>query len=179
MRGEPARLRASAGVATRPATWDVSCASKLIPTPIISGQGRSALPCPSRTARARGNAAYGFCGLRTSVGCCAAMCDTPRHTCTPSPCRRIVRATRRLVKPSGPWPCDALLTGSKSRSKRAIVSTLSQRVVRNRRHMICIAMRVARGYHVVLYKSTRLIRREDGRAAASGFDRTHPPGKGP
>ena len=28
--------------------------------------------------------------------------------------------------------------------------------------MICIAMRAARGYHVVLYRATRLIRREAG-----------------
>ena len=45
--------------------------------------------------------------------------------------------------------------------------------------MICIAMRAARRYHVVLYRATRLIRREDGRAATSGFDSTRPPGKGP
>src|SRR5262245_17764892 len=51
--------------------------------------------------------------------------------------------------------------------------------VLDRRHIICIAMRVARGYHVVLYRSTRLIRREDGQAATSGFDSTRPPGKGP
>jgi hypothetical protein len=51
--------------------------------------------------------------------------------------------------------------------------------VLDRRHMICIAMRAARGYHVVLYRSTRLIRRENGRDATSGFDSTRPPGKGP
>jgi hypothetical protein len=45
--------------------------------------------------------------------------------------------------------------------------------------MICIAMRAARGYHVVLYRATRLIRREDGRTAARGFDSTRPAGKGP
>jgi hypothetical protein len=51
--------------------------------------------------------------------------------------------------------------------------------VLERRHMICIAMRAARGYYVVLYRSPRLIRREDGRAAVSGFDSTRPAGKGP
>src|SRR5438552_2572193 len=40
--------------------------------------------------------------------------------------------------------------------------------VLDRRHMICIAMQAARGYHVVLDRSTRLRRREDGRAATSG-----------
>src|SRR5712691_2228823 len=50
--------------------------------------------------------------------------------------------------------------------------------VLDRRHLICIAMRAARGYHVVLYRSTRLRRREDGRAATSGFDSTRPPGTG-
>ena len=39
-------------------------------------------------------------------------------------------------------------------------------------------MRAARGYHVVLYRSTRLRRREDGRATTSGFDSTRPPGTG-
>ena len=51
--------------------------------------------------------------------------------------------------------------------------------VLDRRHMICIAMRAARGYHVVLDRSTHVRRREDERAATSGFDSTRPPGKGP
>src|SRR5437870_2813383 len=51
--------------------------------------------------------------------------------------------------------------------------------VLDRRRTICIAMRAARRYHIVLYRSTRLIRREDGWAATSGFDSTRPPGKGP
>jgi len=58
-------------------------------------------------------------------------------------------------------------------------SSLSTFCVLDRRHMIWIAMRAARRYHVVLYRSTRLIRREDGRATTSGFDSTRPPGKGP
>jgi hypothetical protein len=50
--------------------------------------------------------------------------------------------------------------------------------VLDRRHMICIAMRAAWGYYIVLYRATRLIRREDGRVPTSGFDSTRPPGKG-
>jgi anaerobic selenocysteine-containing dehydrogenase len=56
---------------------------------------------------------------------------------------------------------------------------LTRYCVLDRRHMLCIAMRAARGYHVLLYRTTRLLRREDGRAATSGFDSTRPPDQGP
>jgi hypothetical protein len=57
---------------------------------------------------------------------------------------------------------------------------LSAYCILERRHRICMAMRAAQGYLVVLYRSTPLIRRENGRdAATSGFDCTRHAGKGP
>ena len=83
------------------------------------------------------------------------------------------------IAPLTPWDVSASMSGEQRHSSDTPANRPGACCVLDRRHMIYIAMRAARGYHVVLYRATRVRRREDGQAATSGFDSTRSPGTGP
>ena len=97
----------------------------------------------------------------------------PRLPCCPNPCL--------LPRRSACQPLSAGMPAMSAAPSPRLPGNGRPRAccVLDRRHMIYIALRAARGYHVVLYRSTRLRRREDGPDATSGFDSTRPSGTGP